>query len=72
MALRAGTGSRCTYYGVLRDARYPFYLCVHRHETIEDARQCARDAKAYLDEHAAEGSPLPRGWVNYGLENPTQ
>jgi hypothetical protein len=65
VTLLAGTSSRTTYYGVLRVHSYPWYVCVHQHETRDGARTCSRDAKKFMDDHTAEGAPLPPDWKNY-------
>jgi hypothetical protein len=65
MTLRAGTARQCTFTGVLRVNRYPWYVCIHKHATPEEARECSRAAKKYMDDRTAQGAPLPEGWTNY-------
>jgi hypothetical protein len=69
MALMAGSYSECVWHGVLRDAGYPLYICLHRHNKQADAKECARRTKNYITE-TPDGTPLPSMWVHYQREIP--
>jgi hypothetical protein len=62
MTDRAGSYIVETYRGVIRRDRGPLYRCTHvTHPTRAAARQCAREALAYLN--ANPEAPLPVGWT---------
>lgn len=62
MALSVGSVSVSIFHGVLREARYPRYVCIHRHNSRSEAQQCARAAKEDLKRYPQE---IPGGWGAY-------
>ncbi len=75
MPLYAGSFSKSVWYGVLREAKYPYYVCTHAHVTRSEAQNCSREAKRAIDAATEDwkkaGSPpndsimLPPGWREY-------
>ncbi len=78
MALIAGSYAVSVYHGVLREDRYPAYVCTHSHPTRPEAQECSRVAKPLIREiEAIHANPkltdkqkaaftLPSGWKPFG------
>lgn len=65
MTLRPGSynASRPRWRGVIRGDGYPWYVCVHEHESQREATACAKAAR-----EAIKGTPLD---ARFGVVAPT-